>query len=72
MTDQEKLRAILKVVREQSDDEGLWFMGKVSFDDHGNMVGGPITISEAYLQQQLRRLHAVIETGRDPGPSSEN
>ena len=35
------------VVEEQAKDEGLWFV--------------PITASEAYLQQELRRLHAVIE-----------
>lgn len=35
------------VVDEQSEDEGLWFVAT--------------TAPEAYLQQELRRLHAVIE-----------
>ena len=35
------------IVDEQAEDEGLWFHA--------------ITASEAYLQQELRRLHAVIE-----------
>lgn len=38
---------ILETVLEQAEDEGLWFNAKYA--------------SEAYLQQELRRLHAVIE-----------
>lgn len=36
------------VVDEQADDDGLWFQAK--------------TAPEAYLQQELRRLHTVIES----------
>jgi len=35
------------IVSEQAEDEGLWFVAQ--------------TASEAYLQQELRRLHAAIE-----------
>jgi hypothetical protein len=38
---------ILDTVLEQAEDDGLWFNAKHA--------------SEAYLQQELRRLHAVIE-----------
>ena len=38
-----------RVVDEQANDEGLWFTAR--------------TASEAYLQRELRRLHAVIEGG---------
>lgn len=41
------LDPILAVVDEQADDEGLWFLA--------------VTAPEAYLQQELRRLHAAIE-----------
>ena len=41
------LAAIRKLVDEQAEDEGLWFIAK--------------TAPEAYLQQELRRLHALIE-----------
>ncbi len=40
------------IVHEQANDDGLWFAAK--------------TAPEAYLQQELRRLHAAIEAG--PGP----
>ena len=39
---------LLEIVSAQADDEGLWFVA--------------VTASEAYLQQELRRLHAAIET----------
>ena len=39
--------APLKLVAEQAEDEGLWFMAQ--------------TAPEAYLQQELRKLHAAIE-----------
>lgn len=40
--------AIIKaVIEEQANDEGLWFIAE--------------TITEAYLQRALRRLHAAIE-----------
>ncbi len=42
--------AIRKVVDEQAEDEGLWFV--------------PVTITEDILQRALRRLHAVIEDDR--------
>jgi len=38
---------ILETVLEQAEDDGLWFNAKYA--------------SEGYLQQELRRLHAVIE-----------
>jgi hypothetical protein len=38
---------VLKIVDEQAEDEGLWFVAR--------------TAPEAYLQQELRRLHAAIE-----------
>lgn len=41
------LGPILLCVCEQADDEGLWFRA--------------VTAPEAYLQQELRRLHAEIE-----------
>lgn len=43
----ERLAAIRKIVDEQAEDDGLWFIAK--------------TAPEAYLQQELRRLHTVIE-----------
>ena len=39
--------AIQQVVDEQAEDEGLWFRAQ--------------TAAEAYLQQELRRLHAAVE-----------
>ena len=36
-----------QVVDEQAEDEGLWFRAE--------------TAAEAYLQQELRRLHAAVE-----------
>jgi hypothetical protein len=48
MTEKEALAAIRKVVNAQAEDEGLWFMAE--------------TAPEAYLQQELRRLHSVIES----------
>ena len=43
-------KLIQKTVLQQAEDEGLWFI--------------PTTASEAYVQQELRRLHAVIERRR--------
>jgi len=37
----------LQLVNEQAEDEGLWFIAR--------------TAPEAYLQQELRRLHAAVE-----------
>lgn len=42
--------AIQQVVDEQAEDEGLWFRAE--------------TAAEAYLQQELRRLHAAVEGER--------
>jgi hypothetical protein len=44
-----RLQAILAVSNEQAEDEGLWFQAT--------------TAPEAYLQQELRKLHASIEGG---------
>lgn len=41
------------LVAKQAEDEGLWFQAT--------------TAAEAYLQQELRRLHALIE--REFGPT---
>ena len=43
----ERLKEAEQVAKEQAEDEGLWFL--------------IATASEGYLQQALRRLHAVIE-----------
>lgn len=43
----EEVRAIRALVDEQANDDGIWFIAQT----------GP----EAYLQQELRRLHALIE-----------
>ncbi len=40
-----------RIVAEQAEDEGLWFVAQ--------------TASEAYLQQELRRLHAAVEAERE-------
>lgn len=40
------------IVDEQAEDEGLWFVAE--------------TAPEAYLQQELRRLHAAIDAARKP------
>lgn len=42
-----KLEALTEIVDAQANDDGLWFFAE--------------TASEAYLQQELRRLHAEIE-----------
>lgn len=41
------LTEVLRLVGEQAEDDGLWFQA--------------VTAPEAYLQQELRRLHAAIE-----------
>ncbi len=41
------LTEIRKLVNEQAEDEGLWFVAQ--------------SAPEAYLQAHLRRLHALIE-----------
>ena len=41
-----------KLVAEQAEDDGLWFIAQ--------------TASEAYLQQELRKLHRAIEVYKAP------
>lgn len=43
----EKIKPVIDLVNQQAEDEGLWFVAK--------------TAPEAYLQKELRKLHAVIE-----------
>ena len=43
----ERLTEAKEVIKVQAEDEGLWFLAK--------------TAPEGYLQQELRRLHAIIE-----------
>lgn len=47
MTDTEILNKLRYVVKEQAEDDGLWFHAQYG--------------TEAYLQQELRRIHAIIE-----------
>jgi hypothetical protein len=47
MTDAEALAAARAIAAEQAEDEGLWFLAA--------------TASEAYLQQELRRLTRAVE-----------
>lgn len=49
MTPKEALENIRRFVAEQAEDPALW-----SVSD---------SIVEAYIQQELRRLHRVVETG---------
>lgn len=44
---EEQVEALRKLVGKQAEDEGLWFVAQ--------------TAPEAYLQQELRKLHAAIE-----------
>jgi len=46
-----RLAAIQALVDEQAEDEALWATG----------LDGTTPIAEAYLQQELRKLHALIE-----------
>ena len=41
------LAAVRRLVEKQAEDDGLWFIAE--------------TAAEAYLQQELRKLHAAIE-----------
>jgi small-conductance mechanosensitive channel len=50
-----RLDACRRLVNEQAENEGLWFVAT--------------TAPEAYLQQELRKLHAAIES--DPSAPSE-
>lgn len=47
---EERLARIRAIAAEQAEDDGLW-----------SLPMGQQPIMEAYLQQELRRLHAVIE-----------
>lgn len=47
-----ELKQLQAMVDEQAEDEGLWFQA--------------VTASEAYLQQELRKLHACIERYTKP------
>ena len=47
----EALRPLLDLVNEQAEDEALWALN----------LDGTLPISEAYLQQELRRLHELVE-----------
>ena len=44
--------ALASLVREQAEDDGLWFEA--------------VTAAEGYLQQELRRLHAAVESAVAP------
>ncbi len=47
-----------QLVNQQAEDAGLWFLAE--------------TAPEAYLQQELRRLHAAVEgTRSNPNGSSD-
>lgn len=50
-TAKESLKRIRDLVDEQAEDEALWAVYPF----------GEQPIAEAYLQQELRRLHALIE-----------
>ena len=52
----DRLNNALAVVKSQAEDAGLWFIAK--------------TATEAYLQQELRKLHAAVE-GRSPQRCAE-
>lgn len=47
MTQQEKIERVLNMVEHQANDDALWFVATL--------------VTEQYLQQELRRLHAAIE-----------
>lgn len=50
-------KKIQDIVNEQAEDEGLWFQAKYT--------------TEAYLQQELRRLHVAIENDSELDKSME-
>lgn len=57
MTDN-RLTTLQRIVTEQADDERLWFVAE--------------TAPEAYLQQELRRLHAAIEDATGVSDAKNN
>ena len=56
------LASIRTIVDEQAEDKGLWAIP---------LPLGTQPIMEAYLQQELRRLHAVVELAAVRGEGSE-
>jgi hypothetical protein len=48
-----RLNAIREIVNAQAEDDGLWFVAEYA--------------TEAYLQQELRRLHAAMEAFWEAG-----
>lgn len=61
MTNEEKIKKLKELVNQQAEDVGLWFVAKPRFSTIHGWVDDPITIGEAYLQQELRKLHVIIE-----------
>ena len=55
MNRETELKSVITLVEEQAKDAGLWFIAR--------------TASEAYLQQELRKLHAEIEKCCETVPS---
>ncbi len=55
------LKNIQKLVDEQANDRGLWFVATVHKRDDGVEITVPVSSSESYLQNALRKLHARIE-----------
>lgn len=51
-----QLREALELTAKQATDDGLWFKAQY--------------VSEAYLQQELRKLHAAVEALSLPSPSA--
>jgi hypothetical protein len=55
----EALHGLRELVHRQAEDDGLWFDARY--------------VTEAYLQQELRKLHAAIEAvTNDLGPAGEH
>jgi len=48
----------IEIVNEQAEDDGIWFIAE--------------TITEAYLQRELRRLHAAVEKDYAEARHGEN
>lgn len=53
MSTKNSIENLRQLVNEQAEDEGLWFIAR--------------TAPEAYLQQELRKLHQAIEQVEDEG-----
>jgi hypothetical protein len=52
MNAEDQMKMLRQVTAQQAEDDGLWFIAE--------------TASEAYLQQELRRLHWLIEQSLRP------